>query len=73
MRRHAPWKRVGTVQPRPPRLPWQTIVLDPTERAMRPREKYWRGAEAFAIGDDAGWYLSSRRWTSDRDGAHWRT
>jgi hypothetical protein len=26
--------------------------------------------KAFAIGDDAGCYISSRLWTSDHDGAH---
>jgi len=45
-------------------------MLGQTNRAVNAREKDWGGAEAFAIGNDAGWHIVSRLRAFDHDGAH---
>ena len=48
----------------------EPFMLGPTDRAVDPRKEDRRGLEAFAVGDDPGRNVLSRRRATDHDGSH---
>jgi hypothetical protein len=54
-----------------PSLLGEPFMLDPTNRAVDPREKHRHGLEALAIGSQTGGNVPSGLGASHHDGSHW--